>query len=105
MQKKFIGHVLKSELNEFTNTRGEVVTLWKLVVALNEERCVIFNVPSTNERLFHRVSACEEGEQVSCIAEPVGKNDGRIRYALISLDENLEEPSLDSPYAPTAPEA
>lgn len=86
MEKRFVGKVLNSELNEFTDSRGELVTLWKLVVALNEERCVIFNVPKSNEALFHKVASCEEGETVECAATAVGRLDGRIRYALHTLE-------------------
>jgi len=87
--KKFVGEVIVSEVNDFARGDGEMVETWKLGVLLTEDRGVTFNV-SKNDGLYPLVSAVEVGQIVHVTAEPVIKADNRVKYKAVAI-ETIEQ--------------
>jgi len=86
MQKTYIGEVISSEIAEFTDDKGEFIRNWKLAVALNEEKCMVFYISSQSD-LFQQVQDAVVGMHVKCLCEPKAKLDGNIKWRLVSLEQ------------------
>lgn len=88
MEKTFIGEVILSETNEFSTKEGEVITLWKIGIALSEEKSMIFNVSKMSEpELFQRVQDALIGMNVKITAEPRPTQFGGIKWKLKEIEQ------------------
>lgn len=86
MEKTFIGEVLTSELNEFEK-EGELITLWKLTLALDETRCITFNVSKqSSPDLFNRVQDAISGMRIKAKAVAKGTYNNIIKWQLAEVE-------------------
>lgn len=83
--KKFVGEVITSEANDFAGTDGEMVETHKLAVQLTDDRGVTFNI-SKNDALYQIASQIQVGDTVHVTAEPIIRNDGRIKYKALAIE-------------------
>jgi len=79
MKKTFQGTVDRSEENVFTDSRGEVIHLWEIIILLNEERGMRFNV-SLNHPDYQKVQELTPGQRIEVEAESDVRLDGAIRW-------------------------
>jgi len=83
--KKFVGEVIRSEMNDFAGADGEMVETWKLDVQLTEERGITFNI-SKQDGMYDIASQIEVGQIVHVTSEPMVKGDGRMKYRAVAIE-------------------
>jgi len=83
--KTFTGEVIESCDGSFSDAQGERVKLWRIVVALNEERCRVFHFSPNPQSLFDLACKIKKGDYVEVDAEPIGKFDGTIKWRPTNL--------------------
>lgn len=89
MQKTYIGEVIRSEKNEFTDRDGALVQNWLLSIALTEEKCMVFNVNRDNSPdLWQRIQDCMPGMVLKCTAEAKDTREGIIKWRLVEVEQN-----------------
>jgi len=86
MQKIFIGELIETGPNEWTNNKGELITTWKIAVALTEEKAQLFNV-SKDHPIYRVLPDLELGTKLKCTASSHVKPDGRIIWKLDNLEQ------------------
>jgi len=86
MQKSFQGEVITTEDNTFTNPAGEVISLWKLVIALNEGRGMIFHFGQSHPQ-YSEARETKEGEIVRVLAEASVRPNGSIKWKAIGFEK------------------
>jgi hypothetical protein len=82
--KVFIGEVIESGLNEWTNEKGDVMQTWRLAIILNDERGKRFNV-SVNDPKYSEVSQYQKGDRVRIEAIPDVRNDDTVRWRITDI--------------------
>jgi len=83
--KKFVGEVLRSDANDFAGSDGEMVETHKLEVLLTEDRGITFNI-SKQDGLYDIAQQIEPGQIVHVTAEPMIKNDGKVKYKAVAIE-------------------
>jgi len=90
MQKTFIGEIIQSEKNEWTDALGELIECWAIALVTDEEHGQRFNV-SKRDGNYPLVAAIKIGEKVKTTAEPAVRNNGTIKWRLVAI-ERLDAP-------------
>jgi len=82
--KVFIGEVIESQLNEWINEKGDVMTTWRISILQSDEKGKRFNV-SVNDPKYSEVSEYKKGDRVRIEAEPEVRNDDGVRWKLLDI--------------------
>lgn len=86
MQKVFAGEVIESRSFSFPDkTTNELITLWKITLAVSDTNYITFHISEQNQDLFYSAEQLQKGDQIQLTAEATPGKEGNIRWKPLKI--------------------